>query len=148
MEVILLEDVKKLGKKGDLVEVSDGYGVNFLIKKNKAKEATNAAKKELAAKKQAKARQEQEELDAAKKDKEKLENSTVTIKEKASEDGRLFGQVTTKQIAEGIEEQLDIKVDKRKIETKVEMRAVGSQTVSVKLHNDVIAELEVDVLAK
>ena len=115
MEVILLENVKGTGKKGEIHEVSDGYARNFLIKQGKAKEATPGEKKKLAAKKQAKRREEREELEEAKKFKSILEDNPIDIKEKASEDGRLFGSITTKQIAEEVEKQLDIKIDKRKI---------------------------------
>lgn len=148
MEVILLQDVKKTGKKGEIKEVSDGYARNFLIKKGLAKEATAGAKKELEAKNQARKREEKEEFEEAKKQKEILEGNPIEILEKASEDGRLFGSVTTKQIAEQVKKQLGIKVDKRKINQNVQMRSVGSQEVEVKLHRDVIAKLLVRVNAK
>src|SRR5699024_8347771 len=89
MEVILLQDVKKTGKKGEIKEVSDGYARNFLIKKGLAKEATAGAKKELEAKNQARKREEKEEFEEAKKQKEILEGNPIEILEKASEDGRL-----------------------------------------------------------
>lgn len=148
MEVILLQDVKKTGKKGEIKEVSDGYARNFLIKKGLAKEATAGAKKELKAKNQARKREEKEEFEEAKKQKEILEGNPIEILEKASEDGRLFGSVTTKQIAEQVKKQLGIKVDKRKINQNVQMRSVGSQEVEVKLHRNVIAKLLVRVNAK
>lgn len=148
MEVILLQDVKKTGKKGEIKEVSDGYARNFLIKKGLAKEATAGAKKELEAKNQARKREEKEEFEEAKKQKEILEGNPIEILEKASEDGRLFGSVTTKQIAEQVKKQLGIKVDKRKINQNVQMRSVGSQEVEVKLHRNVIAKLLVRVNAK
>ncbi len=148
MEVILLKDVKGTGKKGEVKNVSDGYARNFLIKKGFAKEATSGAKKELSAQKQARKREEQEELEEAKKYKEILEENPIEIKEKASDDGRLFGSITTKQIAEHIKKQLDIKVDKRKINQKVQMRSVGTQQVEVKLHKDVTANLIVRVNAE
>lgn len=145
MEVILLQDIKGTGKKGEIKDVSDGYARNFLIKQNKAKEATPGEKKKLEAKKQAKRREEAEELKEAKAFKTMLENNPIDIKEKASEDGRLFGSVTTKQIAEEVEKQLNIKIDKRKIHQRVQMRAVGSQEVDIKLHTDVTATLLVRV---
>lgn len=147
MEVILLKDVKGTGKKGEVHNVSDGYARNFLLKKGLAKEATSGAKQALNAQKKAKKREEQEEFEAAKKQKETIENNPIEIKEKASDDGRLFGSITTKQIASEVEKQLGIKVDKRKIDQKVNMRAVGSQTVDIKLHKKVTAELTVRVSA-
>jgi len=148
MEVILLKDVKGTGKKGEIKNVSDGYARNFLIKKGIAEEATPSAKKELTMKKKAQKREEQEILEEAKKEKEVLEENAIEIYEKAAEDGRLFGSVTTKQIAKAIEKQLGIKVDKRKIEQSIPMRSLGSQKMDIKLHKDVTAEITVRVLAK
>lgn len=146
MEVILLKDVKGTGKKGEIHEVATGYAQNYLIKKGLAKEATSAAKSALKAKKEAEARDEQELLEEAKKQKEILENNPIEIYEKASDDGRLFGSVTTKKIAEQIEEQLNINIDKRKITQKIPMRSLGTQNVEVKLHNKVTASLTVRAL--
>lgn len=147
MEVILLKDVKGTGKKGETKNVSDGYANNFLIKRGLAKEATSSAKKELNMKKKAEQREEQEILEEAKKEKEILEENPIELKEKAAEDGRLFGSVTTKQIAKEIEKQLNIKVDKRKIDQAMPMRSVGTQTVKIKLHKKVTAEVTIRVLA-
>ncbi|MCC5889764.1 MAG: 50S ribosomal protein L9 [Alkalibacterium sp.] len=147
MEVILLKDVKGTGKKGETKNVSDGYANNFLIKRGLAKEATSSAKKELNMKKKAEQREEQEILEEAKKEKEILEENPIELKEKAAEDGRLFGSVTTKQIAKEIEKQLNIKVDKRKIDQAIPMRSVGTQTVKIKLHKKVTAEVTIRVLA-
>ncbi|EKU93760.1 BL17 [Alloiococcus otitis] len=148
MEVILLEDVKGTGKKGEIQNVSDGYARNFLIKKGLAKEATSGAKKQLKAQKKARQREEKEAYEEAKKEKEILENNPIEIEEKAAEDGRLFGSITTKQIAEHVHDQLGIELDKRKINQKVQMRSIGSQEVEVKLHKDVTASLMVRVNAK
>lgn len=148
MEVILLKDVKGTGKKGEVHNVSDGYARNYLLKRGLAKEATSGAKQALQAKNKAKKREEQEEIKAAEKNKETLENNPIEIKERASEDGRLFGSITTKRIAEEVEKQLGIKVDKRKIDQKVNMRAVGTQSVKIKLHKKVTAELTVRVTAE
>lgn len=146
MEVILLKDVKGTGKKGEIHNVAAGYAQNYLIKNGLAKEATNAAKSALQAKKKASAREEQESLENAKKQKEMLEESAVEIYEKASDDGRLFGSITTKKIADAMDEQLGVKVDKRKITQKIPMRSLGSQNVEVKLHNKVTANLTVRAL--
>ena len=129
MEVILLKDVKGTGKKGEIHNVAAGYAQNYLIKNGLAKEATNAAKSALQAKKKASAREEQESLENAKKQKEMLEESAVEIYEKASDDGRLFGSITTKKIADAMDELLGVKVDKRKITQKIPMRSLGAQTV-------------------
>lgn len=147
MEVILLQDVKKQGKKGDIVKVSDGYANNFLIKKGLAKVATAANKKALDAQNEALQREKAEEKAKAEKVKEQLDGKTVTIVEKASDEGRLFGSVTSKDIAEAVKKQYNIKVDKRKIDMKVDMRAVGTQNVRIKLHPDVIAQFVVEVKA-
>lgn len=147
MEVILLKDVKGTGNKGEIHNVSDGYARNFLLKRGLAKEATSSARDELNAKKKAKSREESEILEEAKKEKGIIENNPIEIKEKAAEDGRLFGSVTTKQIAKEVEKQLGIKLDKRKINQKINMRAIGSQKVDIKLHKKVSAELVVRVTA-
>lgn len=146
MEVILLKDVKGTGKKGEIKKVPDGYANNFLLKKGLAKEATPAARQELNMKKKAQKREEQEVLDEAKEQKELIEKNPLEIREKAAEDGRLFGSVTTKQIAKELEKQWGIKVDKRKIVQPMPMRAVGTQKLEVKLHREVSAELIVRVL--
>lgn len=147
MEVILLKDVKGTGKKGETKNVSDGYANNYLIKRGLAKEATSSAKKELTMKKKAEQREEAEILEEAKKQKELLEENPIEIREKAAEDGRLFGSVTTKQIAKEIQKQLGIKVDKRKINQALPMRSVGTQSVDIKLHKEVTADVTVRVLA-
>ena len=143
MEVILLKDVKGTGKKGEIHDVATGYAQNYLIKNGLAKEATNAAKQALKQKKKAEERDEEQALEEAKKQKQVLENNPVEVFEKASDDGRLFGSITTKKIADAIEDQLDIKIDKRKITQKIPMRSLGTQTVEVKLHNQVTADLTV-----
>ncbi|MDN6409668.1 MAG: 50S ribosomal protein L9, partial [Tetragenococcus halophilus] len=127
MEVILLKDVKGTGKKGEVHEVADGYAQNYLLKNNLAKKATSGAKKVRNAKLEAKEREREEELEKAKEQKEILENNAVEIYEKAADDGRLFGSVTTMKIADAVEEQLGIKVDKRKMTQKIPMRALGTQ---------------------
>lgn len=146
MEIILLKDVKGTGKEGEIHEVSNGYAQNYLIKNGLAKEATAGAKKVLESKIEAEKRNQEEELEEAKQQKEVLENNPVEIFEKAADDGRLFGSITTKKIADAIEEQLDIKIDKRKITQKIPMRSLGTQNVEVKLHNKVTATLTVRAL--
>lgn len=147
MEVILLEDVKKHGKKGEIVDVAAGYANNYLIKQGKAVAATASNKKQLSKQKEAVKREEAEEKAEAERVKEILDGATIEIKEKASDEGRLFGSITTKQIAEHIEEQLDVKVDRRKMDMKVDMRSVGAQNISIKLHPEVTAKFTVNVTA-
>lgn len=147
MEVILLKDVKGTGRKGEIHDVAVGYAQNFLIKKGLAKEATASAKAALKAKKKATAKEEEENLEQAKEQKVVLEDNAIELYEKAAEDGRLFGSITTKKIADAIEDQLDFKIDKRKISQKIPMRSLGTQTVDVKLHSEVTAKVTVRALA-
>lgn len=148
MKVILLKDVKKQGKKGDVIEVSAGYANNYLIKNKLAEPATSGNLKQLEAQKEAELEEAEAERAEAEKQKELLEKdgNDIKIYEKASDDGRLFGSVTTMQVADEIENMLGIKVDKRKIEMKIPMRALGSQKMTVKLHPDVTAIITVHVL--
>ena len=148
MRVIFLKDVKGQGKKGEVKEVPNGYASNFLFKKGLAKEATAASVSELKGKKKAQENQEAEILEEAKKLKDFLEKeeNAIEIKSKAADDGRLFGSVTTKQIAAAAKKQLDVELDKRKIELNVPMRSLGSQTMDVKIHPQVVAEITVRVV--
>lgn len=148
MKVIFLKDVKGKGKKGDVKEVAVGYAQNFLLKNGLAKEATPGNVKELDAQKKATAREEEAILKEAEEIKIQLENeeNVIEIQTKAAEDGRLFGSVTTKQIAAQTKKQLGISLDRRKINMAVPMRAVGTQKMDVKLHPEVVATLTVRVL--
>ncbi|WP_100332673.1 50S ribosomal protein L9 [Bacillus xiapuensis] len=145
MKVIFLQDVKGKGKKGEVKNVADGYANNFLIKNGLAVEATAGNKKTLEAQKRKEAEIAKQELEEAKKLKEVLESLEVEIKTKAGEGGRLFGSVTTKQIAEELKKTHDIKIDKRKMELPEGIRALGYTNVPVKLHNEVFATLKVHV---
>lgn len=145
MKVIFLSDVRGKGKRGEVKEVPSGYAQNFLIKKGLAKEATSQAMGELRGQQKAKAKLEAEEKAEAEQLKEKMEaeNFEVTIKAKSGADGRLFGSVPSKQIAEALLKQHNIKVDKRKIELENPIRSLGFTNVPVKLHHDVVAVLKV-----
>ncbi|MED3907032.1 50S ribosomal protein L9 [Geobacillus thermodenitrificans] len=145
MKVIFLKDVKGKGKKGEIKNVADGYANNFLFKQGLAVEATPANLKALEAQKQKEQRQAAEELANAKKLKEQLEQLTVEIPAKAGEGGRLFGSITSKQIAEALQAQHGLKLDKRKIELADAIRALGYTNVPVKLHPEVSATLKVHV---
>lgn len=148
MKVIFLKDVKGKGKKGEVKEVPNGYANNFLLKNGLAKEATSSAVSELKGKKLAQEKQETEILQDAQELKEFLEKeeNAIEIKTKAAEDGRLFGSVTTKQIASAAKKQLDVALDKRKIDMNIPMRSLGTQKMDVKIHPQVTAEITVRVL--
>ncbi|SFA42608.1 LSU ribosomal protein L9P [Parageobacillus thermantarcticus] len=148
MKVIFLKDVKGKGKKGEIKNVADGYANNFLFKQGLAIEATPANIKALEAQKRKEQRQAEEELAKAKQLKEKLEQITVQLAAKAGEGGRLFGSITSKQIAEALQTQHQIKIDKRKIELEDAIRSLGFTNVPVKLHPEVTATLKVHVTEK
>lgn len=150
MKVILLKDVRKQGKKGDVIEVSAGYGRNYLIKNGLAKEADSAALNQLKARNKAVARQEAENLQEAKKIKEQIEKeeTIVEIKTKAGQDGRLFGTIPPKQIADALNKQYNIKVDRRKIQLAQNLSSLGYHNVDIKLHQDVNAVIKVNVTAE
>ncbi|NRD77400.1 50S ribosomal protein L9 [Bacillus sp. BRMEA1] len=145
MKVIFLKDVKGKGKKGEVKNVSDGYAHNFLIKQGLAVEATNANMSTLDAQKKKQEKEAAEELAEAKRLKEKLDQITVELNAKAGEGGRLFGSITTKQIAEELEKKQGIKIDKRKMELADAIRTLGHTKVPVKLHHEVTATLTVHV---
>jgi len=145
MKVIFLKDVKGQGKKGEVKTVSDGYARNYLIPRGLAVEATESNLKTLEAQKRSEAKRKAQELAEAKALAEKLEKTTVTIAAKAGEGGRLFGAVTSKQIAEALAKQ-GLAVDKKKILLDEPIRALGTVRVPVKLHPDVTVQLAVTVV--
>ncbi len=144
MKVILKEDVKGKGKKGDLINVSDGYARNFLIPRGLAVEADAAAMNELKTKQEAAKYHAEMELKQAKEIAEKLANASVTIPARAGQNGRLFGAVTSKEVAEALKAQLHIEVDRRKI-AMADIKEVGSHTADIKLHQGISATLTVHV---
>ncbi|MGO2742852.1 MAG: 50S ribosomal protein L9 [Pseudolactococcus laudensis] len=150
MKVIFLQDVKGKGKRGEVKEVPTGFAQNFLIKKNLAKEATGKAMAEL--KGQVKAEQKAEaeilaEAQALKAELEK-ESTIVKIKEKVGADGRLFGAINSKKIADALNEQFNLKLDKHKIQLEYPLKAIGLKDVPVKLHKDVTATIRVKISEK
>lgn len=146
MKVVFLKDVKGTGKKGEIKEVAEGYGRNFLIKNGYAKEANNQAISELQGQKRLEEKNAAAELQAAKDLKEQLEALTVEVKAKSGEGGRLFGSVSTKQIADVLQKKYGFKVDKRKMDCNDGIRSLGFTNVPVKLHQDVKATLKVHVI--
>jgi large subunit ribosomal protein L9 len=145
MKVIFLKDVKGKGKKGEIKNVADGYAQNFLIKQGLAIEANNANISTLEGQKKKEDKRAAEELTEAKKLGEQLEKITVELSAKAGEGGRLFGSITTKQIAEELQKKHGIKIDKRKMELADAIRTLGHTKVPVKLHHEVLATLTVHV---
>lgn len=145
MKVIFLKDVKGKGKKGETKNVADGYAHNFLLKQGLAVEANPATMKALEAQKKKEKQIAADELLEAKKLKEKLESLTVELKAKSGEGGRLFGSITSKQIADALNKTHKIKIDKRKIEMDDAIRSLGVTKVPVKLHHEVTAVLNVHV---
>ena len=145
MKIVLLEDVKKVGKKGDIVEVSDGYGRNYLIARKLGKEATNAAINDVKLKKATEARKKEDELNEAKELGVKIKASSITLAIKAGEGGKTFGSVSTKEIAKAITDQLGIEVDKKKMVLDEPIKSLGTHIIKIKLHPKVTTELSVKV---
>lgn len=145
MKVILLENVKSLGKKGDMVNASDGYARNMLFPKKLAVPATESNKKDLEAKKRSEEKRAAEVLAEAKELKEKIEKGSVTLSIKVGEGGRAFGSVSTKEIAEAAKSQLGLTLDKKKIQLAQPIKELGTAKVPVRLHPQVTAELKVNV---
>ena len=146
MKVVFLKDVKGKGKKGEVKNVADGYAQNFLIKNGYAVEASNQAMSQLEGQKKLDEKNAAAELQAAKDLKAQLEELTVEIKAKSGEGGRLFGSVSTKQIADTLQKKYGFKIDKRKMECNDGIRSLGFTNVPVKLHQDVKATLKVHVI--
>ena len=148
MKVILLKDVKGTGKKGEIKEVSDGYARNFLLKKGVAVEANQANMKELDEKSKSKERNALIEYEEAVLLGKQMENVNIQIEVKSGEGGRLFGSITSKEIAEQLKKQKNIDIDKRKILMDEPIRTLGSTLVEIKLHQKVTTKIRVDVKEK
>ena len=145
MKLILLEDVKGVGKKGDVVNKNDGYALNFLIPKKLAEEATKSNINDLELKKKADERRKKEEYEEAKELGEKLKDKIVKVSVKAGENGKVFGSVTNKEISAALLQQTGIDIDKKKITFNDPIKMVGRRTVKVKLHPKVTVELTVEI---
>lgn len=145
MDVILLQDVKALGKKGEIVKVSDGYARNFILPKKLGLEANAKNLNDLKLQKAAQAKLEKEQLEAAQALGAQIEGSTVVLRIKTGENGRVFGSVSVKEIAEAMKEQLNLDVDKKKISLANPIRNEGTFSAAVKLHPQVTSELTVKV---
>ncbi|HHV62849.1 MAG TPA: 50S ribosomal protein L9 [Firmicutes bacterium] len=148
MKVILTQDVKSLGKQGQTVEVAEGYARNYLFPRGLAIEASKSNLKVLEERNEALRRKEARLAEEARRIAEKLEVATITISARSGEEGRLFGSVTAKDIADSIKRTLGIDVDKRKIDLPEPIKVTGSYKVPVKLHQDVGCSIKVEVVAE
>lgn len=145
MEVVLLEDVKSLGKKGQIVKVNDGYARNFILKKNLGVEATAQNLNDLKLQKANDDKIAQEQYEAAQELGRKLEAGKIEVSIKTGEGGKAFGSVSSKEIAAEVKAQLGLEIDKKKVQLKDAIKTLGTHTVPVKLHPKVTADLKVVV---
>lgn len=148
MIVILNKDIKGTGKAGDVVNVSDGYARNMLLPRGYATEATEGNIRNLEKQKQIAAEKKAEEKAAAQQTAEKLSKLTVEIKTKAGEGGKIFGSITSKDIAEALKKQHNITVDKKKIQLDSTIKQTGEMSVDIKLYTEVTAKLKVNIIAE
>ncbi len=145
MKLILLEDVKSVGKKGDLINASEGYAKNFLLPKKLAVEATKSNLNDYELKQKADAKRRQEELEKAQETAAALKDKVVTIKVKTGGNGKLFGSVTNKEVADAIVEQTKLDIDKKKVSIGDPIKMVGERTAVVKLHPKVSVEVTIKI---
>ncbi len=147
MKLILLSDVKALGKKGDVVDVAEGYARNFLLPRSLASEANKGALAAHADQKRAIEKREAQTLADAKELATKIESTQLDVKAKAGGNGKLFGAVTNADVANAIAHKLEVDVDKHKIEIKSQIKALGSYPVEIKLHRNVVAKATINVVS-
>lgn len=145
MDVVLLEDVKSLGKKGQIVKVNDGYARNFILPKKLGLEANSKNLNDLKLQKANEAKVAAEQLQAAKDLAKSLEDKSVTLSIKAGQGGRAFGSVSSKEVAEAIKKQLQIDIDKKKLVMPESLKTFGTHIVTIKLHKDVTGQISVKV---
>ena len=145
MKVILLQDIKNVGKKDEIINSSDGYARNYLFHKKLAVEATKDNLNQLKARQETAKRKKEQEKEEAKQLAEKLKKITLSIQVKAGENGKIFGGVTAKEIAENLKEQQNIEIDKKKIIVKETIKALGNYSVEIKLYEGISANLAVSV---
>lgn len=145
MKVILLQDVKSLGKKGEIVNVNDGYARNFVLPKKLGVEANNKNLNDLKLQKNNEAKIAKENLDAAKALAEELKAGQIELSIKVGEGGKTFGSISSKEITAAVKDQLNLEIDKKKVQLKDAIKTLGTHNVPVKLHPKVTAELKVVV---
>ena len=148
MKVILKADIKGVGKKDQVINASDGYARNFLFPKNLAVEANAENMSKLKAKQDSNAFKKSQEKEEAQKIADKLSKILMKVQVKAGENGKIFGGVTSKEIAENLEKQYNIKVDKKKIDLKETIKTLGMFTIEIKLYEGVVGKLKIDVISK
>lgn len=147
MKVILKSDIKGVGKKDEVINASDGYARNFLFPKGLAVEANNENMGKLKARQNSAKFQKQQEKEEALRIADKLSNISLKIKVKSGENGKIFGGVSTKEIAQELEKQHKITVDKKKIDLKETIKTLGTRNIEIKLFEGVIGKLKVDVIS-
>lgn len=148
MKVILLDNIKGVGKKDEIINASDGYARNYLFPKKLAVEATKENLGKLESKNEANKFKKQNEKNDAMEIGNKLKEIVLTIKVKAGENGKIFGGVTSKEISENLKEQYKIEIDKKKIEVKETIKNIGRFTINIKLYEGVNAKLTVNIIAE
>ncbi len=145
MKVILIQDVKSLGKKGDIVEINDGYARNYVIPKKFGLEATNKNLNDLKLQKANEVKIAKEKLEQAKEFADQLKDKSVTLQMKTGEGGKLFGSISTKEIAKAVTEQLGFQIDKKKMILDEPIKTLGTHIIKIKLHKEVVGQLAVKV---
>ena len=148
MKVILKDNIKGVGKKDEVINASDGYARNFLLPKGLAVEANSENMSKLKAKNDSKAYRKEQEKEEAKKVAKKLAGIQLKVPVKAGENGKIFGGVSAKEIADLLKSNYNIEVDKKKIDLKETIKTLGLRTVTIKLYDGVIGNLKVDVISK
>ena len=148
MKVILKADIKGVGKKDQVINASYGYARNFLFPKNLAVEANAENMSKLKAKQDSNAFKKSQEKEEAQKIADKLSKILMKVQVKAGENGKIFGGVSSKEIAENLEKQYNIKVDKKKIDLKETIKTLGMFTIEIKLYEGVVGKLKIDVISK
>lgn len=148
MKVILKADIKGVGKKDQIINASDGYARNFLFPKNLAVEANNENMSKLKAKQDSNAFRKSQEKEEAKKIADKLSKILLKVEVRSGENGKIFGGVSSKEIAENLKEKYNIIIDKKKIELKETIKEIGERKVDIKLYEGVVGSLKIDVIPK
>ena len=148
MKVILLEDIKGVGKKDEIINASDGYARNFLLPKKLAVEANSANMSKLKAKQDSNQYRKNVEKEEAQKTAEKFKGILLKIPVKTGENGKVFGSITAKEIADNLKEQYKIEIDKKKIDLKEPIKTIGSFSVNIKLYEGVVGTLKVQMISQ